>query len=65
MFHIVCIQPGACSWQDGYRCFPGTCTGNMLHPSECKCSLGFGGNNCATGNRNLTSQRYCTAYEIV
>ncbi|XP_053401094.1 uncharacterized protein LOC123523194 isoform X2 [Mercenaria mercenaria] len=38
----------ACSWRDGYRCFPGTCTGDMLYPSNCACAPGFTGSNCAT-----------------
>ncbi|XP_053398947.1 uncharacterized protein LOC128556937 [Mercenaria mercenaria] len=40
----------ACSWQEGARCFPGTCSNDtyMILDTDCKCATGFGGKDCAT-----------------
>ncbi|XP_060577218.1 uncharacterized protein LOC132734491 [Ruditapes philippinarum] len=38
----------ACSWTHGARCFPGTCTGDMVLSKDCQCAVGFNGTNCAT-----------------
>ncbi|XP_060604506.1 uncharacterized protein LOC132757271 [Ruditapes philippinarum] len=39
----------ACSWKQGARCFPGSCTGDMVLSKDCKCAVGFGGGmDCAT-----------------
>ncbi|XP_053398434.1 uncharacterized protein LOC128556766 [Mercenaria mercenaria] len=38
----------ACSWKEGSRCFPGTCTGDMVLDKDCKCATGFDGSDCAT-----------------
>ena len=35
------FSTGACSWRSGARCYPGTCEGNMLLASDCKCADGF------------------------
>jgi hypothetical protein len=43
----------ACSWKHGARCFPGTCTGNMVYNGSCQCAVGFGGTDCETGTKNI------------
>ncbi|XP_053400999.1 uncharacterized protein LOC128557566 [Mercenaria mercenaria] len=35
----------ACSWQEGARCFPGTCHNDMIYETDCECATGFADKN--------------------
>ncbi|XP_060563406.1 uncharacterized protein LOC132722840 [Ruditapes philippinarum] len=39
-----------CSWKPGARCFPGSCTGNMILENDCQCARGFSSkySDCST-----------------